>query len=253
MGLDFSHDRYFLIDRPNGSGDNLVLIFKSPAKIQLDGTEITAPKNSAIVFTKTFHQHYGACGENFINHWVHFNCEEKGGFAERIGLPFNTIIPISDIAAVEEILRLLSIESVSASVNSAENKNLLLRLLLSKLSEGTSHNGASPHSARLRELRAEIYRQPADSRSIAALAEDLSLSPSHFQYLYKQEFGVSCYEDIISARLDTAKYYLETTAIPIKKIAELCGCENDVHFMRQFKKRVGVTPSGYRKSLKIRD
>ncbi len=248
MGLDYRHDEDFLIDRPTGSGDELILIFKTPALVALRGETLHVPAGSAVVFSGEFHQHYGADGGEFINHWVHFSSGESS-FARRAGLPYNTIITSADIAAAEKILSLLSLESVSGSENSTDNIDLLLRLLLSKLAEGAEQKGSiTAHSAALRELRASIHRNPSDRRSIAELAESLSLSPSHFQYLYKAEFGISCYEDLLCARIENAKYYLRSTSLPIKQIAELCGCENDVHFIRQFKKRTGMTAGEYRQN-----
>lgn len=248
LGMGYRHDSDFVIDRPNGSGDDLIVIFKTPAIIELNNNIEHIPADSAVVYPAKLRQYYGADGCEYINHWVHFELSDST-FTERIGLPFNTIITVRDIAAVEHYLELLSVESVSESRNSAESCALLLRLLLTKLAEGADmHIGAvSQHSTALRELRASIRRNPADSRSIEELARTVSLSPSHFQYLYKKEFSVSCYEDILSARLDMAKYYLRSTSLTIRQIAELCGYENDVHFIRQFRKRTGMTAGEYRK------
>lgn len=246
LGIGFQHDSSFLIERPNGSGDELLLIFKSPAIIRLEDNIHHIPSGSAIVYSGKHPQYYGADGQVYINHWVHFDAGGDAAFFERIGLPFNTILHISDIAAAEEILVLLNKEIVSGGTNSTECTELLLRLLLARLGGKPSGKEISLHSAALRELRAEIYRDPAKCRSIAELAALQHLSQSHFQYLYKREFGISCYDDILRARLDRAKYYLKNTTLSVIKIAELCGYENDVHFIRQFKKRTGCTATQYR-------
>ncbi len=251
LGIGFAHDRHFLIDRPNGSGDSLILIFKTAATVKLNNGALRAPAGSAVVFSPDFHQHYGACGDEYINHWVHFDCESDTAFLQRIGLRLNTLITPPDIAAAERVLELLSIESVSDAQNTKESTDLLLRLLLTKLADGSEKSESSPYRSALRELRAAIYRAPSAPHTIDDIAASLSLSPSHFQHLYKREFGVSCYEDIITARHETAKYYLTSTSLPIKKIAELCGFDNDVHFMRQFKKRNGITATEYRKLPQI--
>lgn len=166
---------------------------------------------------------------------------------KRIGLRFNTLVTPPDLAAAERVLDLLNLEAVSAEQNVAESTDLLLKLLLTKLADGSEKRDSTPYCGALRELRAAIYRQPSATHTINDIASQLSLSPSHFQHLYKHEFGVSCYEDILSARHSMAKHYLSSTNLPIKKIAELCGFENDVHFMRQFKKRNGLTATEYRK------
>ena len=247
LGIDFHHNSEFVIDRPSGSGDSLILIFKTPAALQLNNVVLQAPAGSAVIFSPEFHQHYGACGDEYINHWVHFDCEGDNAFLQRIGLRLNTLLTPPDITSAERVLELLSIESVSAAYNAQESIDLLLRLLLTKLADGSEKGESSLYRSALRELRAAIYRAPSEPHSIDAIASSLSLSASHFQHLYKREFGVSCYEDVIAARHEMAKYYLRTTVLPIKKIAELCGFDNDVHFMRQFKKRNGLTATEYRK------
>lgn len=248
LGMDYRHDSDFLIDRKDGSGDSLILIFKTPALVELNNNVFHAATGSAVVFSPDFHQHYGADGGEYINHWVHFDAEGGEEFFGRIGLPLNTVIPPSDMAAAERVLDLLSLESVSESKGTAESTDLLLRLLLTKLADGLERKQEqySVHSSSLKALRAAIYRSPAECRDIECLAQRVSLSPSHFQHLYKQEFGVSCYEDVLAARHAMARYYLRNTALPIARIAELCGYENDVHFIRQFKKRMGITAGEYR-------
>lgn len=247
MGISTRHDVEFVIDRPNGSGDSLILIFKTPAILKLNNDVLQAPVGSAVVFSPEFRQHYGACGDEYINHWVHFDCEGDAAFLQRIGLRLNTLITPPELSSAERVLELMSLESVSAANNTQESLDLLLRLLLTKLADGAETGEVSHYRTALRELRAAIYRSPCEPHTIDAIAASLSLSASHFQHLYKREFGISCYEDVITARHETAKHYLRTTSLPIKKISELCGFDNDVHFMRQFKKRNGITATEYRK------
>lgn len=250
LGIDYHHDSDFVIDRPNGSGDSLILIFKTPALLRLNNDIIHAPADSAVVFSPEYYQHYAADGDEYINHWVHFDNEDSDEFLRRIGLPLNTLIPACDTAATERILDMLSLEALSETKSTNESCDLLLRLLLTKLADGLGNKSeqTSHHSGSLKELRALIYRNPAQPKSIDDMAAALSLSPSHFQHLYKQEFGISCYEDILTARHAMAKYYLKNTSLPISRIAELCGYENDVHFIRQFRKRHNCTAMQYRKN-----
>lgn len=43
-----------------------------------------------------------------------------------------------------------------------------------------------------------------------------------------------------------SKYYLKESDMSVRNIADYCGYENEIYFMRQFKKHIGVTPSEYR-------
>ena len=136
LGMDYRHDSGFVIDRPNGSGDSLMLIFKTPALLRLNNRVVHATAGSAVVYSPEYHQYYGADGAEYINHWVHFDAEDGDEFLRRIGLPYNTLIPPSDIAAAERVLELLSLESLSDAKGTAESCDLLLRLLLTKLADG---------------------------------------------------------------------------------------------------------------------
>lgn len=74
----------------------------------------------------------------------------------------------------------------------------------------------------------------------------MNMSPSYFQQIYKQIFGIPAVSDIILNRVGHASYLLKNTTYTVCQISASCGYENDVHFMRQFKKFTGQTPSEYR-------
>lgn len=48
IGMNYRHDGEFSIDRPAGSGDELLLVFKTEARVSLQGGEVTAPPDSAL-------------------------------------------------------------------------------------------------------------------------------------------------------------------------------------------------------------
>lgn len=249
LGMDYHHDEDFLIERPDGSGDDLLIIFKTPAMVRLNGIDISTNADTAIVYSKGTPQIYGADGAEYINHWIHFDMEGDSAFFRRIGLPLDTLVEITDISSVEDAFGMLSVESLSDDVNREECTSLLLRLLLARLGGGAERSRQrSVHYNALCGLRGEIYREPNKVYTVESLAEKMSLSAPHFQALYKEEFGVSCYEDVINARLEKARYYLKNTSLPVKTVAELCGYANDVHFIRQFRQRTGMTAGEFRKN-----
>ena len=80
------------------------------------------------------------------------------------------------------------------------------------------------------------------------MAADVNMSRSYFQHLYSEVFGVSCMADVISGKIEKAKEILSETGCTVSQVASMCGYDNDEHFMRQFKKIVGVTPTKYRQN-----
>lgn len=251
MGIGYRHDADFRISRPTGAGDWLLLIFRTAAFVTVDGVRCEVAPDTVILYTKDAPQDYGAMGIEYVNDWVHFGCGENEIFFERSDIPLNVPMPLQSAAAVENALLQLKQESVSDMPKSRECCDLLLRLLIVQALSGSQSKPEPLYSESLRSIRAEIYGDPAANRTIEGLAALVPLSPSYFQTLYRRQFGVSCYEDVLRAKTGLAKYYLENTAMSVKEIAGLCGFANDVHFMRQFRKRTGRTAAEWRRDAQL--
>ncbi len=249
MGLDMLHPGDFFIDRPEGSGDRLLIIFKTEALLSLNGTEQTVRPDSAVIFGRGTAQQYRASGGTYINHFLHFDCDTE---AELEGVVFDRLLTPDNVAEAEMLMRMLSREQLSGSVSRERYISCLTEMLLLKLSEPPvtrREERASHHSAALSELRAQMYSNPAQFKSVASLAASVNLSPSHFQLLYRLQFGISSYEDLLTARIRTAQYYLSSTSLTVGEIARLCGYPNTACFLHRFKDRTGMTPSEYRSSI----
>jgi YesN/AraC family two-component response regulator len=80
------------------------------------------------------------------------------------------------------------------------------------------------------------------------MAEKLNISVGYLEEIYKNTFGVTCMEDVISSRINLAKKYLLYDHYSIAEIVTLCGYRNIEHFFRQFKKITGITPNRFRNS-----
>lgn len=247
IGKDMQHSGDFCIWRPDGSGDNLLVIFKTSAMLIIDGVGTTVPPDSLIIYKKGTPQYYKTICGNYANHFIHFDVTDDDDILSHTQT--DRLITSVNISAVEELLTILCRENMSASEHREQYADMLIRMILMKISEGgdVSIGGEHPYSQQLRQLRADIYSNAAGFCSVRQLAERMNLSPSYFQAVYRKQFGVSCYDDIISARVRTGQYYLATTALPVREISQLCGYDTDICFMRAFKKRTGLTPCEYRK------
>ncbi|MCM1382571.1 MAG: AraC family transcriptional regulator, partial [Muribaculaceae bacterium] len=205
--------------------------------------------DSAVLFSVDAPQIYRACADIFVNHWVHMDCDERDVFHQTTGLAFNKVLRLADSAEAEDILHMMSREKLSELPSREMYMDLLIKMLILKLGDsgaGNSAAAANLHYSELRQLRAEMYSSPGQYRSVEGIAGKVNLSPPHFQRLYKKQFGVSCYEDLLSAKTKAAQYYLKNTNMTVKEISSACGYENDVCFMRRFKQRTGLTPTEYR-------
>ena len=72
---------------------------------------------------------------------------------------------------------------------------------------------------------------------------------SYFSRLFKKETGYSPHEYVIQARVNAAKYFLQSARLSQKDICYSCGFSSESSFCTTFKKATGLTPSQYRKNV----
>lgn len=253
IGYNHKHDSDFFVLRPNGSGDNLLLLLKTPAVFILNGEELHTEKNSFILYKEGTPQDYRSDGGEFSNDWFHFSFDEKEkALLDALEIPFNQVIKIGDMSNLSQLVKNMCYENYSSNLYKTDSIELYLQLFFIKLSEKLHSDDDVRISScydKMSILRAKIYSMPQNDWNIDGLAHELTMSKSHFEHAYKKIFGISPINEVINSRLEHAKFILATTDIPINQIAEMCGYKSDIHFMRQFKSRVGVTPSAYRKDV----
>ncbi len=251
MGCNSFHNPKFVMDRPNGNSSYLLLYVKSPAIFEFGGETITIKPNQLIVFDIGFPYKYSAYKTNYINDWLYFeNCERS--FLDSIGLPLNTLIPVQDTDFITDTIKKILFEFNSSNSRRKQTMSLLLHTLLLKASEFydniKKNYTPSPYSQRLIQLKNDIFAAPALQWTVEVMAKELNISPTYLQRLYKEMFDTTLIEDVIKSRLQYATDLLLNDKLPITEIARLCGYNNDVHFMRQFKKHYNLTPSEYRRN-----
>ena len=256
-GYDYKHDAKFEINRPNGSGDYMLLLLRSPTVHYLEGQFVKDSGNSVIIYKRGTPQLYRGEPE-LINDWVHFELlPSENAIFDELGIPLEKFIRIDGVHKLSSILRHMCEEAYSGSENSARSSALYLDLFLYKLSDlMTMLNSAGESTELYRKLsaiRENIYSNPQIIRSVTNIACEASVSLSYLQHKWREFFGVNIGYDITSSRIEYAKYLLFSTSYNINIVANMCGYESDVHFMRTFKKHTSQTPSQYRKeNAKIR-
>ncbi|RIE00390.1 helix-turn-helix transcriptional regulator [Cohnella faecalis] len=211
--------------------------------------EIAEP-GSFILYDESFPQSYRSYNSVFTNDWFHFKPDKDDqAFLNGLEIPRNRPVPIGDLHELSLMVNQLSYETYASNRFKSETIGLLLKLFFIKLSNkihDCSLDIANGNYNKMSIIRSKIYNQPFKPWTIAEMSHELTMSRSNLQHLYKRFFGVSPIDDVIASRMEHAKYLLSTTNIAVKKIAEMCGYNNEIHFMRQFKKATAVTPSEYR-------
>ena len=87
----------------------------------------------------------------------------------------------------------------------------------------------------------------AEKLYLSEVCRVAAISQSAFSELFKQMTGKTFSEYVSDRRVALAQEQLETTAAPLSEIALSCGFYDSAYFSRIFKRKLGITPTEYRK------
>jgi two-component system response regulator YesN len=93
-----------------------------------------------------------------------------------------------------------------------------------------------------------IRREFTDKVSLEDVAAEVSLSPTYFSRLFKEEAGQSFKSYLNDLRIGEAKNLLRETDIPLIDIASRVGFEDQSYFSRVFRNVVGISPGRFRRT-----
>lgn len=236
-----------IIYRPEGSGDYLFLLFKTPMKIYRGKQFSITQENACILYTPGHEQHYQAV-QKFRNSYVHFWCSENLG--EKYGIMQNTIFYPQNTEEIDEYIRRLQREYITKDPYAAEYEETLVRQMLITASRGMRlhQKTAEPEGLyrEFQELRLDMLSHYEKEWTIEKLCEMANMEKSQFYSYYKKFFSSTPHNDLIEVRLDKAKNLLTNQALSIGQTAEICGFSNLSHFSRYFKKHCGCSPKEWR-------
>ena len=87
---------------------------------------------------------------------------------------------------------------------------------------------------------------PSRNLNLRKMAQSVNLSAPYFCFLFKSITGVPPAKYLKSLRMQQAAMLLSTTFLSVKEIVIRVGLTDESHFVRDFKRIYGVTPSEYR-------
>lgn len=98
-----------------------------------------------------------------------------------------------------------------------------------------------------------IEQNLRSSLELENLAKRAHLSKYHFCRVFKQHIGMNPMKFVNALRIERAKEYLRRSDYTVSMVADEVGFRDLSNFIRQFKKRTGVTPTDYRDRKKNPD
>lgn len=253
IGVATRHGLGFRFDVPDGAPDALLMCFRVPTVILVNGELLTAGAGDCIIQSPgepLLHYAANEPGQLFCNDW----CYLDPGFAAAVlagtELKFDTLYPTGDANFAETTLSEVINELTHPDVYSPRATELKMELFFLQLKRQALHIACCEErltavereyfSAFVR-LRRELAAGCAQKICVGDLAKQVNLSKERFGVLYQKFFGVTAYMDVIDHRIALAGRLLKS-GMPIKNVAAACGWEDVAYFSRIFRKKSGMTP-----------
>ena len=119
---------------------------------------------------------------------------------------------------------------------------LALQELLLWLADRSHHAapGAADRAAAIIDAR---FAEPLDP---AMIAGEVGRSPAHLARTFRARFGTTIPHRLIQRRAEHARYLLESTDLPIWRIAERVGIPDPQHFNKTLRRVLGASPTAIR-------
>lgn len=98
----------------------------------------------------------------------------------------------------------------------------------------------------LAPLLETIRRRPAERWTIARMARRVAMSQRTFNRRFHESTGMCPGEWVTAARLEVARFLLESSAAGLDEISQSSGFGNPAALRHHFRRQVGLTPTAYR-------
>lgn len=169
----------------------------------------------------------------------------------------------SEGEAPDEILWGLSQALVHASASPGANQLLTDQIAMALLIHfARAYGGLEAEAAagygglaawQQRRAREIMTARLASNLTIAQVASECRLTPSHFARAFRQSLGVAPQRYLLQLRVSEAKKHLVQQHLPLSDIALMCGFGDQSHFTRVFRQLAGRTPGAWRRNFQGSD
>ncbi len=253
-GYNIHSDDSFVIYRPNGSADYLLLLFLAPMEVHFAGGGSTpAGPGACILYPPGVYQHYHAVSK-FYNSYMHFSVNED--FLNKLPVPVNQVFYPENHQDINLMFKEIAEEFYLQKLYREYKLDILIKNLLIELSRSVHQKDLEVLSGvkELHEIfnraRLTMLQDCQKQWSTEEMCRLVNLGKSQFFFYYGLFYNCTPRTDLLAARLDKAKNMLTSEAMQVSAVAEACGFHNIYYFSRYFAKKCGCSPSQYCKKFK---
>lgn len=222
----------------------LIYVQEGSIDIQTKKLKTTLRKGHFIILPPHNRTVYSSPKNKNIHYlWLHFTGTKAEELVKNSGLETNRVYSIGTHTIFPAYWKSLYREFVT-------NDNFFISAcanILSSIFIDLSRLVNNKHRAYNLKSIHYIHENLYSNLEMKTLAKIEGLSESRYRALFTKTTGISPINYIINQRMDAATDLLVNTTASISEIAKTVGYYDTYYFSRLFKKRIGISPSKYRR------
>jgi AraC family transcriptional regulator of arabinose operon len=245
----------YYINRPQGMKGYIInLTLRGQGRAKVGDSSLVYQENELLLFPPGVPHHYGRDehSEHWDHLWIYFI--PRPYWVDWLKWDVNTLgigkTAVSDAAQLiglrDLFYEVIRHNSDSAPLSEALAMNALERLILTCFQMQPISNRHA-HDPRINAVCDYLNEHIAEELKIETLARMVFLSPSRLAHLFKTELGQTIYAWREVQRINRARLLIQSTPLPVFKVAQSVGYDDPVYFTRIFRKHNGIPPVAYKK------
>jgi AraC-like DNA-binding protein len=189
-------------------------------------------------------------------HWcVHFYPVERVDTGMQVSLPLRLTLHGAATYVRERMMhisRLHARGAASDELSAATAAIALQELLLwcAGRAESQSVAPGAEAAAIVEKVAAIIDARFHDLPSMSRIAQEVGQSQNYVARRFRERFGMTIQQYALSRRIAHARYLLEGTDLPIRKVAARVGIDDAQYFNKQIRRQLGDSPSAIREAAR---
>jgi AraC family transcriptional regulator of arabinose operon len=235
-----------IVDRPEGTGDYLFMLFHSKVRVRAHDSESIRGPSTLMVWTPEDSHYYGSPLLPWDHSWFHCTGREIASILKACRIPVGQCIAVTDPSLMEHFLLEVIAELIGWSQPDGKILRNLFENFILALARHAFHKSKRLAPASLLAVRAYVEQHFTERLRLGQLAKRAGLSEPHLCTEFRRYFGIPVIQYVLQLRMNQATYLLRDHNRRIGEIALMLGYPDLYTFSKMFKHYIGVSPKKFR-------
>ncbi len=236
-----------LVDRPEGTGDYLFMLFHDDVRIRDRRGDVIHPRGSLMIWAPGDGHVYGSEAAPWDHSWFHAAGRNIPQILRAARIPVGQPFAVTDPLILENFL----LETAAELNGWRRPDETVLRNLfenfIRRLARHVFRKAERLAPAGLLALRAYVEEHFAEKLRLSELARRMGWSVPHLCTEFKRFFGLPVVQYLLQVRMNQAAYLLRDHNRRIGEIAAMIGYPDPYTFSKMFKRSFALSPRNFRR------